>query len=196
MALLASCQGGQADRAPASAGGDGYSIVVYGADGEVQARLRPGHPCRAEVDGFDVIAGGPPFVAQLGDARWSGATGSDGTTLSRDGAHQLRVFPDRDRAALGVFDPTGAAIVRFDATGDGARVRDAGGAPLRTLTKRGDAIAITGGPSVTGTGDLMLAALLTSPELTAESRALLACDRLLAGGDAEATNARTDRDRK
>ncbi len=143
-----------------------------------------------------MIAGGPPFVAQLGSTRWTGATGRNGTTLSRDGAQKLRLFPESDRAALGVFDPTGTAIVQIDATGDRAQVHDAGGVPLRTLTKRGDAIAITGGPSVTGTDDLMLAALLTSPELTAESRALLACDRLLAGSDAEATNARTDRDRK
>ncbi len=194
MALLASCRG--SNSAPAGGSGDDYAIVVHSAKGEVQARLRPGHPCRAEVDGFDVIAGGPPFVAQLGQTRWTGETGSNGTTLSRDGAQKLRMFPETDRAVLGVFDPTGVAIVRINGTGDGAQVHDAGGVPLRTLTKRGDAIAITGGPSVVGTDDLMLAALLTSPELTAESRALLACDRVLAGGEAEATNARTDRDRK
>jgi hypothetical protein len=190
MALLASCQG-HSDSAPAAGSGDDYPIVVRGTNGDIQSRLRPGHPCRASIDGFDVIAGGPPFVAQFGKTRWSGATSTDGMTLSRDGAQTVRVFPELDRARLGVFDAAGGAIVRVTATADGATVRDAGGTSLRTLAKRGDKIEIAGGPSVTGTDDLVLAALVTAPEISAELRALLACDRLLAGGGgAEATNDR------
>jgi hypothetical protein len=156
---------------------------VRDSAGKVVAQLRPGHPCRATVDHIEMLIGGPPLVAQDGEVRWSGEAAETGTMLLRDGSPFARVFPTIDPAALAVFDPTGVALVRVAAAANAATISNAGGTVIRKLARTGDAIA-TDPPSFTisGTSDLVLAAVLSAPELVPEVRGLAACDRLLEKG--------------
>ena len=56
--------------------------------------------------------------------------------------------------------------------------------PVRRLTLAGDKItADDPAMTITGTSDLVLAALLSAPELLPEVRALAACQRVLAPKD-------------
>ncbi len=178
LTLLAvlGCQGNAKEPAPATP----TSIEVR--DGTtVIAAVRPGRPCRATIGPIELIVGGSPLVAQLGDTRWSGESTATGTILSRDDTRIARVFPVGDPAIGGVYLPDGTALIRISTTGDTAIVTNAASQQLRTVVKRGLAIAVDK-PSlaVTGTSDLVLAALLTAQELDPEVRMLASCERLLA----------------
>ncbi len=144
------------------------------------ASVRPGHPCRAAIGPLEMIIGGPPLVSQLGDTRWSGVDGANGTTLAREGDRIARIFPVNDRSSVSVFDLDGIAMLRVQATPAGATVSDAASNPLRQLAMTGGVIK-TDHPElvVTGTHDVLLASVLTAPELTPEIRMLAACERVL-----------------
>ena len=142
------------------------------AAGTVLAELRPGHPCRSTIGPIELIVGGPPLVAQVGETRWAGEDHGNGTTLVRDGAAVARVLTQDDQVS--VFDPTGLALVRVRADG----VHDAGGRALRPIARHGQTIVV-GDVTVTGTADVMVAALLTARELAPEVRMLAACERVL-----------------
>jgi hypothetical protein len=139
------------------------------------AHIIAGHPCRAEIDGDELLIGTQPLVAQVGNTRWSGDdTGGDGiTTLRKDGATVVRIR-DAQEAAIEVFDPRGAAILRLSA--DGAIANGRGEVLRRAEANRGS-IKI-GEAVVTGTTDVALGVLITAPELIPEVRGLAACHRL------------------
>jgi len=141
----------------------------------MQARIVAGHPCRAEIDGDELLIGTEPLVAQIGSVRWSGDdSAGPGTVLRKDGAAMVRI--QAQDTGLDVLDPQGTAILRI--SGDGA-IANSRGDILRRAEPAPATIKI-GESVVTGTGDLALAALVTAPELLPEVRALAACHRLFA----------------
>jgi hypothetical protein len=154
-------------------------VIEARVGGIMQARIVAGHPCRAEIDGDELLIGTEPLVAQVGSVRWSGDdTAGPGTILRKDGAAIVRIQardPGQD-TGLDVLDPQGTAILRI--SGDGA-IANSRGDILRRAEPAPATIKI-GESVVTGTGDLALAALVTAPELLPEVRALAACHRLFA----------------
>jgi hypothetical protein len=139
------------------------------------AHIIAGHPCRAEIDGDELLIGTQPLVAQVGNTRWSGDdTGGDGaTTLRRDGAAVVRIR-DAQEATIEVFDARGEAILRLSA--DGAIANGRGEVLRRAEATRGS--IKVGEAVVTGTTDVALGVLITAPELIPEVRGLAACHRL------------------
>ena len=159
------------------------TVMVEVHDGKsLVASLRPGRPCRATIGPTEMIIGGPPLISQLGDVRWSGADGSNGTTLERASADTTnrvaRIFPVNDQHSVSVFDLTGVPMLRVQTTAAGATVTDASLRQLRTLSVKGDQI-VADKLVVTGTHDVLLASVLTAPELSPEIRMLAACERVL-----------------
>jgi hypothetical protein len=145
-----------------------------GSGGSTLARIVAGHPCRAEVDGDEMLIGTVPLIAQVGNTRWTGDdSAGDGTTLRKDGAAIVRIR-DAQEAAIEVFDPHGAALLRLSA--DGA-IANGSGEVLRRAEATRTAIKV-GDVVITGTTDIALGGLITAPELIPEVRALAACHRL------------------
>jgi len=159
-------------------------VVVRDDKGTVLADLRPGRPCRATIGPIELIVGGPPLVAQLGDTRWVGDDESNGTTLSRAGTPVARVFPVGDPMTAAVLDPEGVALARVQTSGGDATVSNGAGQTVRRLhTKVGGTIVIDQlAATATGTNDLVLVALLSAPELAPEVRMIAACQRVLVKG--------------
>jgi hypothetical protein len=159
-------------------------IVVRDAKGEELVRVQPGHPCRATLGPFEMMVGGPPLVAQLGDAHWVGDDESNGTTISRNGAPVARVFPVGDPMSASVLDPQGVALVRVQKGGGDVVVSNAAGKTVRHLHTRVDGKIIIDQPAATadGTKDLVLVGLLTASELAPEVRMIAACQRVLVKG--------------
>jgi hypothetical protein len=150
-------------------------VIEARVGGIMQARIVAGHPCRAEIDGDELLIGTEPLVAQIGSVRWSGDdSAGPGTVLRKDGAAMVRI--QAQDTGLDVLDPQGTAILRI--SGDGA-IANSRGDILRRAEPAPATIKI-GESVVTGTGDLALAALVTAPELLPEVRALAACHRLFA----------------
>ena len=150
-------------------------MIEVRSGGATVAHVIAGHPCRAEIDGDELLIGTQPLVAQVGNSRWSGDDSDGATTLRKDGAAIVRIR-DSEETAIEVFDPRGTAILRLSA--DGAIANGAGeilrrAEATRAAIKIGDAV-------VTGTTDVALGVLITAPELIAEVRALAACHRLFA----------------
>jgi hypothetical protein len=153
-------------------------VIEARAGGAIIARIVAGYPCRAEVEGDELLIGSEPLVAQVGSSRWSGDAAADpvaapGTTLRKNGEPIVRIRDTQD-TGIEVFDPHGAAILQI--SGDGA-FANARGEVLRRAEPAAPAIKI-GDSLVTGTNDLALAVLITAPELNSEVRALAACHRL------------------
>jgi hypothetical protein len=176
LLALIGCQGKAEPPAPVA------PVMIEVHDGtQVTASVRTGRPCRATIGPIELIVGGPPLVSQLGETKWTGSnTPEGGTFLLRNDDRVVRVYPVGDPASAGVYDLQGVALLRVAATGDRATVTDAAGRPLRTLTRTGTEIAVDA-PKVlvTGTPDLVLAALISSPEIGPEVRMLAACERVL-----------------
>jgi hypothetical protein len=160
------------------------SVTVHDPRGTTIAELRPGHPCRATIGPVELIIGGPPLVAQVGDTRWSGDTGSNGTTISRGTEAIARVFPVGDPTRVSVIDPQGVALLRVTLSGGDATVANAAGQTVRRLHTKvgGEIVSDPPAASATGTNDLVLVALLSAPELAPEVRMLAACERVLVKG--------------
>jgi hypothetical protein len=176
------CQGKSEAPPPAPSGPP--SVVVQDDKGSVLAELRPGHPCRATIGPFEMIIGGPPLVAQLGDARWTGDDADNGTTIEKNAQPVARVYPVGDPTQVAVLDTQGVAMARIAVSGGDAIVSNAGGQQVRRLhTKVGGTITLDR-PAATasGTSDIVLVALLTSAELPPEVRMLAACQRVLVKG--------------
>lgn len=180
LALVAGCQGRSEPDPPRPP----PAVVEARAGGATVAHIIAGHPCRAEVEGDELLIGTQPLVAQVGNSRWSGDdVDGGGTTLRKDGTAIVRIR-DAEDAAIEVFDPHGGAILRLSADGSIANGR---GEILRRAEATRQAIKI-GDAVVTGTSDVALGVLVTAPELIPEVRALAACHRLYAreqqrGGD-------------
>ena len=171
LALIAGCQGKSEPDLPRSP----PPVIEARSAGTTIARITAGHPCRADVDGNELLIGTEPLVAQVGNSRWSGdpADAATGTTLRRDGAPIVRIHDLQD-TGIEIFDPQGSAILHV--SGDGAIANARGDILRRAETVR--ATIKIGESVVTGTSDLALAVLITAPELIPEVRALAACNRL------------------
>jgi hypothetical protein len=168
LAILAGCQGKSEPDPPRPP----PALILARAGSATVARIIAGHPCRAEVEGDELLIGTQPLVAQVGGNRWSGDDSEGGITLRRDGAPIVRIRDTDD--AIEVFDPRGAAILRLST--DGAVANERGevvrrAEATRMAIKIGDAV-------VTGTTDVALGALITAPEMIPEVRGLAACHRL------------------
>jgi DNA-binding beta-propeller fold protein YncE len=159
-------------------------VVVRDSKGEVLVEMHPGHPCRATIGPFEMMVGGPPLVAQLGDAHWVGDDESNGTTLSRNSAPVARIFPVGDPTTASVLDPQGVPLVRVQKGGGDVLVSNAQGQTVRHLHTRTDGAIVIDQPAATATGtnDLVLVALLTASELAPEVRMIAACQRVLVKG--------------
>ena len=157
------------------------------ASGAVSARVVPGRPCRATVGDLELLVGGRPLVATQGAVRWTGEDAANGTTLFKDGAPVARYH------ARQLFDAEGLPILRIMDDGSIADrasvvVRRAAVVPAATAgpgRTPGSAAAPTAGAvtigdvTVTGTTDVVLAAMLAAPEAPPAVRALVACHLLL-----------------
>jgi hypothetical protein len=145
-----------------------------GTGGTTLAHIIGGHPCRAEIEGDELLVGTVPLIAQVGNSRWTGDdSAGDGTTLRRDGAAVVRIR-DAQEAAIEVFDPRGTTLLRLSSDGS---VASGSGEILRRAEVTRASIKI-GEAAITGTSDVPLGALIIAPELTPEVRALAACHRL------------------
>ena len=155
-------------------------VEVRDAKGMTAARVIPSHPCRAEIDGSELIVGSQPLVAQVGSVRWSGDDGSNGTMLKSDHTAVARLASSSNE--LAVYDPEGIAMIKITLAGaDGASVVNHEGVTVRHVDKTPAGFAVKlddGVESITGTSDAILAGILTSPELTRPVRALAACRRV------------------
>jgi hypothetical protein len=160
------------------------SVVVRDNKGETLVEMRPGHPCRAAIGPFEMMVGGPPLVAQLGEAHWVGDDEKNGTTISRNGKPVARVFPVGDPMTASVIDPQGIALVHVQKGGGDVVVSNAAGQTVRHLHTRVDGAIVIDQPAATATGtkDLVLVALLTAAELPPEVRMIAACQRVLVKG--------------
>lgn len=172
----AGCQGksatGSSQPAPAPP-----SIELHDAKGKVTARVIPGHPCRATIDDLELLIGTEPLVVQLGDARWTGDDGTNGTTFKRNDQPIARMFPSDQPAETGLFTPEGVAMFRATAGDGGVKLVSGAGAIVGTVAKGPKGITI-GDRLVTGTDDMLLAALLGAQDAPPEVRGLAACRRL------------------
>ena len=186
LLMAAACQGGAASGQ--GGGGSTASPVRNAIDlrdvkGTLLARVTEGRPCRATLEDDELIVGGRPLVMMLGETRWTSDDIDGSTVLMRDGESYARIFPaDASGDEVSLFDRQGVALLRVTASGDTAVVRDPGQSPIRELQRTATSITITtpsGTATVTGTRDLLLAAVLSATELSPEVRALAACHRLL-----------------
>lgn len=177
VALLCApaCQGSSSSTAATPAR---PAIEVRDPAGAVVARVVPGHPCRATVDGVALEIGGRPLVAQHGAHRWTGDDAANGTTLRRDGAAVARIH------ARQLFDADGIPMLRVMDNGD--VVDPTGRIARKVLASPDGGLRITGprgAATISGLGatadELALAAMLTAPGVEPELRGLAACHYLL-----------------
>jgi hypothetical protein len=119
-----------------------------------------------------LLVGGRPLVAQHGAVRWSGEDAANGTTLSKDGAPVARVY------ARQLFDAEGLPVLRV--MEDGSIANRASVVVRRAAAAPGDTPAVKiGDTTITGTADVVLAAMLAAPEVAPDLRAMVACHLLL-----------------
>lgn len=157
------------------------AIEVRDASGAITARVVPGRPCRASVDGVELLVGGRPLVSQQGAIRWTGEDAANGTTLFKDGAPVARIH------ARQLFDAEGLPLLRV--LDDGAIADRASAIVRRAVATPGSGSGSGSGSAtgsvklgdltVTGTTDMVLAAMLTAPEAPPDLRAMVACHLLL-----------------
>jgi hypothetical protein len=183
-ALAGACQNGATNRADPGAADVAKTIAITDPSRATVASITLIEPCRAKIDGVDLIVGVAPLVAQLGITNWTGDTSTNGTTIRREGTPVARVFAANDNE-LALFDAEGTVLVhatRDPATGAVA-VRDKQDTIVRVVTVAGpDHLVIAGAHTPTldvrGTDDGLLAAIVAAPEAIPEVRALAACNRL------------------
>lgn len=157
---LAGCQSTDAPSAPPK-------TAIEVSDGS--ARVVPGRPCRATVDGVELLVGGRPLVAQVGSDRWTGEDAENGTTLRKNDQIVARIH------ARQLFDANGIPVLRILENGD---IVDKASAVARKAVATGDSVVIES-LTVTGTTDVAIAAMLTARETVPEVRALAVCHYLL-----------------
>lgn len=179
---LVACQGTAADD-PASGPAPSDTVIEVTTAGKVSARVTQTLPCRATLGDLEMIVGTAPLVAQVGEVTWTGELASNGTTFLRNTERIARLYvASADEAAL--IDPQGIAITRITRDGTRFAITDRTSAILRYVRpgakpKTIEVVPDHGDPTVvTGTDDLILAAVLTATEASAEVRGLAACHRL------------------
>ena len=158
------CQGEATSKAPAKP-----SIEVFDeAANAVLTTVVPGHPCRATVDGVELLVGGPQLVAQVGEDRWSGETAENGTTLRKNEQIVARIH------AKQLVDANGLPLIRVLDNGD---IVDKSNAVVRSARATPSGVYVDK-LLVRNTIDMTLAAFLTAREAPAEVRALAVCNIL------------------
>ena len=177
VALAAGCQGKSSADSPAPAAPP--AIEVRDATGSLIGRVVAAHPCRATIDDVELLVGTDPLVAQTGDVRWSGDETASGTLLKRNDEVIARLFPSDQPDQTGLYGPDGVAMFRATILGGSVNLVSGAGAIIATVKRLpNDAGLSIGDKVVTGTNDLLLAALLAAPEAGPEIRGLAACHRL------------------
>lgn len=155
--------------------------IEVSSNGKRVAKVVPGRPCRATVEGIEVIVGAAPFGATVGDAKWTATTETNGTTFKKNDEPVARIHANQ------LFDAQGIPLVKVTdageiANGPGRLVRRAtvvaGYAPQVEIKS----LISADGFVVTHTEDVVLAALLSAPEADPTIRALVACHLLQAAG--------------
>ena len=154
------------------------AIELREADGKVSARIIAAHPCRATIDNIELLVGTQPLVAQLGDVRWSGELTASGTMIRRNDTVVARVYPDDRPGELGLYTADGIALFSAKIVGDKADLVSGAGAVVATAQKQPKGGVKVGERTVTGTDDVLLAALIAAPDAPPEVRGLAACHRL------------------
>src|SRR5687768_16467394 len=167
LALLPAfgCQGGSTPPPPKGR----PAIEVRDASGAILATVQAGRPCRANDGGIELLVGGRPLVAQHGTDRWTGEDAANGTTLKKNDQVVARIH------AKQLFDENGIPVIRVLEGGD---IVDKANAVVRKATPRGGSVAI-GDLTISGTQDVVLAAMLTAREAVPEVRGIAACHYLL-----------------
>ena len=186
LLLLVGCQSSSGAGDPPArerSAAPSHPIEVHDLGGNISARVTPGHPCRAMVDGVEMMVGGEPLVAQHGEVRWSGDDRGNGITILRDAEIVARIVDDKP-GELALIDAQGVPLIRVITEGDDVKVIDKQSAVVRHVTRSGKGIEVQPGPTVTGTQDRMLVAALTATEAPPEVRALAACHRLFVASGA------------
>jgi len=155
-------------------------VLVKDAAGTTLAELKQLQPCRATIGPAEMIVGGSPVTSTIGSTTWTGSVDTNGTTYVRNDERIARSYPVGDAATGAIYDLQGIAQVRITVTGETATVENKASVPVRKLTRAGTTITVSDPAlTVTGTDDLILAALLSAPELLPEVRMLAACERVL-----------------
>ena len=180
LLACASCQGDPAMTPDQPVGRAAIEVMV---DGKSTARVTPGHPCRATVAGIELIVGGPPLLATVGETRWTAESASNGTTFKKNDQPVARIH------AKQLFDAEGLPLVKVTdsgtiANGPGRVLRQA--TAIKGPTSRVEIRSLGKQPAndviVTNTDDIVLASLLAAPEAEPEIRGLVACHLLQAAG--------------
>jgi hypothetical protein len=187
-ALAGACQSGDKTGAPEKGTAKPGAVTATGPDGAtlLSAELRNGSCAVNGQSYFEVTREGDSGAVTRGNRDTLRLEASrvpgDHQVVGLDGAVQLRVHRGEGRVDL--LDASDIPVARIQLTAEGAKVVDRARAPVAALAKDGAMIKVTAPDgatlsTVSGTSDLVVAALLTAPGVTADARALLACDRLL-----------------
>lgn len=176
LLVLTACQTGGTDQpAPAPRPVAAPPVLARDAHGQELAVITSNAPCTIEMSGARTFTfAARPLLFEAGGVRWTGEETDAGTRLLADGHEIARAL--ETGPAISVFDPSGAAFIRVDAQG---AVHGAGGQLLRAAPQVAADSVQYGDATVTGTHDTALAAVLVSPEVPADVRALVACNHLL-----------------
>lgn len=176
LVALLGCQG-KSEKAP-----EPPKIVEVRDDhAATVARIESGPPCRATFGGSELVIDAKSSLESAG-AKWTSEDRGRDWAVLKDGQLFARIVDsDEDQIAghTDVIDPNGVAIVRVKELHHQITVANAGGVRLRS--GEGAPLAI-GGVTVSGTDNARLAALVASPEVAPEVRALFACRELARGG--------------
>jgi hypothetical protein len=182
LVLLAGCKESPSKVTPPPPG----PVTVTDKLGAPIAEVRPGHPCRGRIGAEELIVGGPPLIATLGATTWKGSDEANGTVLLRDDERVARIYPVGKPDETAVFDMHGIAQIRVAVAKGVATVQDRASVPVRTLSAdkgaKGAIVTSDGSYMINGTDDLVLAALLSAPEVDPDVRMLAACQRVLLKG--------------
>jgi hypothetical protein len=188
LAGLAACQGDAA--APAAA----PPIEARDLEGGVRftAKLASGV---CTVGAMEVRLDGDRAIGKASDVVLAtlAPAGPDGrleVTLGDAAEPLLRLF--RREGHLDVLQPDGVPKFRTTIAADEVRVSDAARAPVLRVTREAQALVVADREGqallhVTGTTDLLAAALIAGPGLPEEARDLLVCERLLAASPSKSS---------
>ena len=175
LAALAACQGDAAAPAPTPA----RVVEARGPDGAlaISASVTEG---TCTIRSFQVRREGGEVVGRSGGEVLGRVTA--GGDVHVGDRRALRTA--RSDGRFDVIDPEGVPLARISVRDGQARIANAARQPIFTITPEADRLVVAGAdgtPSlfVSGTTDLLTAALIQGPGLTSEAGYLLVCERLL-----------------
>ena len=181
ICLVAACQGKPEETSTATGGEPASVVSAVAPDGETLAALAiSGAKCDVTGEAEVTIArDGAATVAKLGETvilRHEGEQIADA-----DGVPRLRVSLEDRRIDLMTLE--GIPVARIAGDVERVNVADAARHIIMEVARDGAAITAKGADgaaiaSITGTIDPMIAALLVTPGVPPDVRAMLACERL------------------